>query len=630
MNPQPSITFLQFSTWLQSREYLTKIILIAVADFVLLNLAVFVAYGLRLSSAELPATGKLPLYVVAPMLSVVCAGFAGIYRSVSRHHSVHAEMKILLSQLAVPLIWALILLGLGTEGFARSVVGIYFVLSLLTLISLRRFAAWWFSDGMTSLPSRERISALIYGAGREGMLLAESLNRQGRYRPVAFIDTDYTLVGRSVLGLKVLSIDDMNSVMIKFRPQEVMIAKPRQSRANRRALVDRFLAHGLMVKTIPGTEEIVDGKIDVSALRPLRLEDLLGRDPVPPDRELMEKAVKDQVVLVTGAGGSIGSELVRQAASYAPRKIIMMDNSEFSLFEINRDMEGRMSLLPHGVELIPILADVTDALRMFDIMADHGVTVVLHAAAYKHVRMVQENASAGIRNNVLGTKTVAEAAIRQGVKLFILVSTDKAVRPTSIMGASKRVAEMVIQALAAEKENETIFAMVRFGNVLGSTGSVVPLFREQIAKGGPILVTHPVVTRYFMLIPEAAQLVIQAGAMAEGGEVFVLDMGEPIKIINLAETMIELAGMTRKTEKNPEGDIEIKFIGLCDGEKLHEELQIGRDIALTSHRRVMRSSEFYLGWAELKKELEKIAVAPGKETAKLNVKSIFRLAMLGS
>jgi FlaA1/EpsC-like NDP-sugar epimerase len=456
------------------------------------------------------------------------------------------------------------------------------------------------------VPRREQIPLLVYGASREGQMLADGLMRQGRYRPVAFIDTDYTVVDRLVCGLKVYSSETLDQVLDKHRARVVVIAKPDQNRAQRRAAVDMFLDRGLEVKTMPGLEEIADGKVDVTALRPIHLADLLGRDPVPPDRALMEHAVRDKVVMVTGAGGSIGSELVRQIKPLAPRKIVMVDESEFFLFEINRDMEGRKSASGSTTTLVAVLADIRDRQRMEEIMAEHQVDMVLHAAAYKHVRMVQENATAGIRNNVWGTLALAEAAIAQGVERFVMISTDKAVRPTSVMGASKRVAEMVIQALAARTNSKTVFTMVRFGNVLGSTGSVVPLFTEQIAKGGPVLVTHPEVTRYFMLIPEAAQLVIQAGAMAKGGEVFVLNMGESIKIVQLAETMIELAGLTRRSADNPDGDIEIKFIGLRDGEKLYEELQIGRDVALTSHPRIMKSHEYWMKWEELSRQLKEL------------------------
>jgi UDP-N-acetylglucosamine 4,6-dehydratase len=357
----------------------------------------------------------------------------------------------------------------------------------------------------------------------------------------------------------------------------------------------------------------------------------LGRDPIPARADLMEKAIFGKSVLVTGAGGSIGSELVRQAFAHGAAQIILVDNSEFSLFQIHRQMEQELGSAA-SPKLVPVLADVLQKPLMCKLIEQYNVKVVFHAAAYKHVRMVQENAIAGIKNNIWGTIAVAEAAVEAGAERFILISTDKAVRPTSVMGASKRAAELIIQALAngslKSGKSQTIFSMVRFGNVLGSTGSVVPIFKEQIAAGGPVHVTHPEVTRYFMLIPEAAQLVIQAGAMAEGGEVFVLDMGEPVKIAQLAETMIELAGFKRKTKDNPNGDIEIEYVGLRDGEKMFEELQIGRDAIYTSHPRILRSNEIWLPKKRLDTLLTKIERAIESSKPELAAQLVLELAGL--
>jgi UDP-N-acetylglucosamine 4,6-dehydratase len=617
------------SDWLQLRDQHTKAFIFLATDFLFLIMTVLVSYVLRMSSLGFPEK-KLLLYLAGPLLSISFLALFDIYRSVSRSYSVQIEKRILLSQVFVTPLWALILFLAGTLNFPRSIVGIYFVISILVLITLRRGAAWLLRIGKAAPIERNKVKipVIIFGAGREGIVLSDSLNSDGRYKPMAFIDTDYTLVGRTLAGLRVYSSEQIPEVVRRLKPQQAMIAKPQQNRATRRVLVEMLIDNGLLVKTIPALHEFVEGKIDVNALQPVRLEDLLGRDPVPPNQALMEKAVKDQVVMVTGAGGSIGSELVRQIFVFSPQKILLVDNSEFSLFEIHREMEALLKSQAIGPKLVPLLADVQDFGCMKSLMQEHKVTVVLHAAAYKHVRMVQENAAIGIQNNVWGTKSVAEAAIACDVELFIFVSTDKAVRPTSIMGASKRVAEMVVQALADTKGCKTVFAIVRFGNVLGSTGSVIPLFREQIAKGGPVLVTDPEVTRFFMLIPEAAQLVIQAGAMANCAEVFVLDMGEPIKIVKLAETMIELAGLTRKTESTPDGDIEINFIGLRDGEKLYEELQIGSNISTTPHPRIMRCQEFFLSWKDLNISLNKLQRAAESGASTVMVKDIFRLAGL--
>jgi FlaA1/EpsC-like NDP-sugar epimerase len=367
-------------------------------------------------------------------------------------------------------------------------------------------------------------------------------------------------------GLPVHAMDELDNVIKRFKPIEAMIAKRGQTRSHRRVLLSKFAEQNVAVKIVPDLDEITDGSVNIESIRAVKIEDLLGRDSVPPDEALMTKAVRGQNFLITGAGGSIGSELCRQALAFGAKRLVLVENSEFALFEIHRELEVKYK--SQAINLIPVLATMLDGDRMRELMSEHGIDIVFHAAAYKHVRMVQENAMAGIQNNVWGTKSIAEAAMAAGVKRFILISTDKAVRPTSIMGATKRVAEMIIQALAAEPDTKTVFSMVRFGNVLGSTGSVVPLFREQIAAGGLVLVTHPEVIRYFMLIPEAAQFVIQAGAMAKGGEVFVLDMGESIKIQQLARSMIELAGLSVRNEKNPDGDIEIKFIGLGNSEKM--------------------------------------------------------------
>jgi FlaA1/EpsC-like NDP-sugar epimerase len=603
-----------------------KVAAVALVDLVALACVVLLAYMLRISLIALPPSGFTAHYLVAPVLSIGALAAAGLYGASARNFSRTTEVRLVLSQLLVPPAWALVLLGLGTNGFARSVVFIYVILAILVLIAIRRIASWVLDDGAGAVPRRERIPVLIYGAGRQGVALAEALLRQGRYRPVAYVDTDYTLVGRSVNGLKVRAIERLNEIVLDLKPEEVLIAKPGLNRANRRILVDKLLDLGLTVKTVPGIEELVDGNIDLSGIRPIRVEDLLGRDPVPPDRQLMERAVKGRVVMVTGAGGSIGSELVRQVVPNGPAKIVLVEQSEYALFEIHREIENGLG--PDGPKLMPILGDVLDRKMIAEIIKAQGVEVVFHAAAYKHVRMVQENAVAGIRNNVWGTLNVAEEAARLGVRLFVLISTDKAVRPTSIMGASKRVAEMAVQALAAQKSSKTIFAIVRFGNVLGSSGSVVPLFREQIEKGGPINVTHPDVTRYFMLIPEAAQLVIQAAAMATKGEVFVLDMGEPVKVMQLAETMIELAGMTVKSAANPDGDIEIAISGLKEGEKLYEELQIGRDVSMTTHSRIMRSNEFHLPLAKLELELESLGKYMSANQAPKAAETVFKLARL--
>jgi FlaA1/EpsC-like NDP-sugar epimerase len=614
---------------LKEMDSAKKILLVLIVDLIMLNLAVVVAYMLRLSSLELPSSANFFAYFMAPVLSVTVAYGFRVYEAAARNYSPSIERKLALSQVVAALIWSLALLLVGTTGFARSIVVIYSTMAVLGMILLRRLASMVFNFKSTSSLIGKQVPVLLYGAGREGMALVESLRLDSRFKPIAFLDTDYTLVDRVVSGLRVFPVENISVIMKKFSPRDIIIAKSELNRGNRRVLVKMLLDHGLQVKMAPSLEEIIDGNIHIGDIRPIRVEDLLGRDPVPPDNTLMKKIVCDNVVMITGAGGSIGSELARQVAQFGPRRIVLVENNEYALFEIHRELEAKY----HGTTsftILPCLGDVQSKERMTSILEVNSVDVVFHAAAYKHVRMVQENAIAGIFNNVFGTKVLAEAAIDTGVKRFILISTDKAVRPSSIMGASKRVAEMVIQAFASTKKHNTIFSMVRFGNVLGSTGSVVPLFREQILNGGPVTVTHPDVTRYFMLIPEAAQLVIQAGALAAGGEVFVLDMGEPIKILSLAETMIALSGLKHKQNEEDYNDIDIVFTGLKDGEKLYEELQIGTDISPTSHPRIMRSNEFFMPSKNLFGELNSWTKSTIENGSLTVVPKLMKLAKLGS
>jgi FlaA1/EpsC-like NDP-sugar epimerase len=614
--------------WLHLQNRAAKLFVVAFSDFVLLSVCVFLAYALRISAIGFPKFEVWPIYLVGPLLSIAAATIAGVYSAVLRNYAGDTESKIFFSQLLVPPVWAMILVATGTHGFARSVPIIYFLLALLVMIGLRRVVAALLREKQIAVPRTERIPVMIYGAGVEGAALVASMRQSGRYLPVAFIDTDYTLTGRKVAGLSVYDTDNTPNLIARLRPRELMVAKPQLSRSNRRALVDRFISFGVQVKTIPNLKELVDGNFDLSALQPIKLEDLLGRDPVPPDRVLMERAVSGRVVLVTGAGGSIGSELVRQIVGYGPRQIVILDHSEFALFQINREIEKWALDNGADIKIRAVLADILDAELMGLLFSEYNIDVVLHAAAYKHVRMVQENPTVAIANNTIGTKILAETASRNGVKLFVLISTDKAVRPTSIMGASKRVAEMVVQGLAGKPGNKTVFAIVRFGNVLGSTGSVVPIFKEQIERGGPVTVTHREVTRYFMLIPEAAQLVIQAGAMAEGGDVFVLDMGDSVKIVDLAITMIELAGLSVKSEANPSGDVEIRYSGLLPGEKLYEELQMGSNVSSTNHQRIMQAKEFCLSWKDISREIKPLQenlLAQRQEEA---VAQIFKLAQM--
>jgi FlaA1/EpsC-like NDP-sugar epimerase len=459
----------------------------------------------------------------------------------------------------------------------------------------------------------ERKNVIIYGAGTVGIQLLRALNETGKFNMVAFIDNNPSLAGQMVHGVKVLRPGKIGKMITTENVKEVLLAMPSALRSERRAAIKTLEPFPVVVKTLPALEEIASGHVEVSDLRPIEVEDLLGRDPVAPELELLTGHVKDKVVMITGAGGSIGSELTRQLLELGPKTLVLFELSEVALYEIEMEIEElkwRRSKKPEAAPLtdtkiIPVLGSVLDRKLVARTISAFDVEVIYHAAAYKHVPLVEVNPFTGLQNNTFGTLTLAEVAKEAGVERFVLVSSDKAVRPTNVMGASKRLAELILQALA-EPRGTTVFTMVRFGNVLDSSGSVVKRFRNQIQAGGPVTVTHPEIIRYFMSIPEAAQLVIQAGAMASGGEVFVLDMGTPVKIDDLARTMVRLSGLEVRDENNSEGDIAIEYIGLRRGEKLYEELLIGENTTGTSHPRIFKNSEPVLAYAELVAALERL------------------------
>ena len=440
--------------------------------------------------------------------------------------------------------------------------------------------------------------------------------------PVAFIDDGPNLYNRVIAGLCVYTAKHIQQLIEETGANEILMAIPSTTRGRRREILGLLEQFPLHVRSVPGFMDLASGRVKVEDVQEVDIAGLLGRDAVPPQKLLFERCIRGQMVMVTGAGGSIGSELCRQIMATGPTALLLFEHSEFNLYSIHSELEQRVRRESLPVRLLPILGSVRNAEQLFEIMRTWGVNTVYHAAAYKHVPMVEHNIAEGVLNNVLGSLHTAQAAIRAGVEHFVLISTDKAVRPTNVMGSTKRLAEMTLQALSAETApvlfgdksavahlNKTRFTMVRFGNVLGSSGSVIPLFREQISRGGPVTVTHPNITRYFMTIPEAAQLVIQAGAMGQGGDVFVLDMGQPVKIAELAEKMILLSGLSIRTEVNPHGDIAVEFTGLRPGEKLYEELLIGDDVSVTEHPMIMRANEACLPWAEFKLALEALLAA---------------------
>jgi FlaA1/EpsC-like NDP-sugar epimerase len=460
----------------------------------------------------------------------------------------------------------------------------------------------------------QRKSVIIYGAGTIGIQLLRALNETGGYKTVAFIDSNPSLAGQMVHGVKVLRPDKIGKVIADEDVKEVLLAAPAASRGERRLALKQLEAFPVAVKTLPALGEIASGDVQVSDLRPIDVDDLLGRDPVVPNLELLTANVRGKVVMITGAGGSIGSELTRQLLKLGPKTLVLFELSEVALYDISMEIEDlnrrrereEKGATSGSTKIAAVLGSVLDRKLIARTIQEYGVEVIYHAAAYKHVPLVESNPFAGLQNNTFGTLVVAETAKELGVERFVLVSSDKAVRPTNIMGASKRLAEQILQALAQERGTRTIFTMVRFGNVLDSSGSVVRLFRSQIKAGGPVTVTHPEVIRYFMSIPEAAQLVIQTGTMATGGEVFVLEMGTPVKIDDLARTMIRLSGLEVRDETHPDGDIAIEYVGLRSGEKLYEELLIGENTTGTSHPRIFKNNEPIVAFEELAAVLERL------------------------
>jgi FlaA1/EpsC-like NDP-sugar epimerase len=582
-----------------------KFVLLVVVDFVTLLLAMLAARILRVPFDIWPPENTLQLHLAGPFFSLIALFAIGFYRTASRGHSMRLEVEIAVSQVFAAGMWLIYLRMVGFEGFPRSIVGIYPVFATVFLSAMRRTAAYIMNPESRSKPHALSAPVLIFGAGPEAVALANALLQGGEYRPVAFVTTDYTLVGRRLNGMRVYDTEEIAEAKSRHRVRQILISSPVLPGLKLRQIFELMIRNGLSTKLVPNVNDVASGRVVAGAIRELDITDLLGREVVAPQRDTIDAAVGDRRILITGAGGSIGSELARQCLKYQAKELLLLDSSEFSLFEIHRELEAALQHHP-DVCVVPLLGDVKSSEQMAEIFLRHKIDIVFHAAAYKHVRMVQENPKIGILNNVKGTIALAEAAKKAGVPRFVLISTDKAVRPTSVMGATKRLAEMVVQALASQPKYQTLFCMVRFGNVLGSNGSVVPIFKKQIAMGGPVTVTHPEVSRYFMAIPEAAELVLQAAGLAKSGEVMVLDMGEPVKIAKLARSMIELAGHTVKSEETPDGEIEVRFTGLKEGEKLYEELEIGNELSPTEHKRILSSKEFYLSWPQLKVQLDKM------------------------
>ncbi|WP_419555247.1 polysaccharide biosynthesis protein [Pseudomonas putida] len=625
MKARELIELRKYLLQLPRREKRTLQVLV---DVCLVWLALLMAFAVRLGLDDLgnPLREHIWLFVTAPVLAIPLFVKFGMYRAVMRYFGNDALIVIVK---AVSL--SALLLGVFVYWYSnhqtlvpRSVIFNYWWLSLVMIGGLRLamrqyFLGDWFS-ATQHMPFASRDDGLprvaIYGAGAAGNQLIAALRMAKSMRPVAFIDDDVEIADRIISGLHVYRSNEVGRMIDDTGAQEILLAIPSASRSRRKEILSFLEGFPLHVRSVPSILDLASGRVQVGDIQEVDIADLLGRDVVPAQNDLLAQCISNKVVLVTGAGGSIGSELCRQIVGAGPKTLLLYEHSEYNLYSILSELELRICREALPVTVLPVLGSVRNQAHLLEVMQSWRVETVYHAAAYKHVPMVEHNISEGVQNNVIGTLCSAQAAVQAGVANFVLISTDKAVRPTNVMGSTKRLAEMVLQALSRESApvlfgqkdnvaqvNKTRFTMVRFGNVLGSSGSVIPLFRKQIMSGGPLTVTHPKITRYFMTIPEAAQLVIQAGSMGRGGDVFVLDMGEPVRIAELAEKMIHLSGLSIRSEKNPHGDIAVEFTGLRPGEKLYEELLIGDNVASTRHPMIMSANEDFLPWDVLKVKL---------------------------
>ena len=579
-------------------------------DLIAIVIALWMAFSLRYSELYLPPQEQFWIFALAPITAIPVFIRFGLYRAVVRYIGLHALATIFQAVALYTVLFATMILISGSLAgvVPRTVYGINALILLLFVGGSRLVARWWFSDLQNNKQfdvslNRRIPPVIIYGAGASGVQLATALKSKNQQRPVAFIDDAKQLHNQQVDDLTVYPFSRLNHLIEKFYVQEVLLAIPSISRARRNEIIELLEPYPIHIKTLPRLSDIAEGKVTTSDIQEVDIADLLGREQVTPMQNLLTANINNKAVMVTGAGGSIGTELCRQIAQIRPKILVLFELNEFALYAIEKELKQHHATLA----VMAVLGSVQNQQRLEVICRRFSIDTIYHAAAYKHVPLVEQNASEGISNNIFGTLSCAKAALAANVETFVLISTDKAVRPTNTMGASKRFAELVLQGLAADKQNSTTrFTMVRFGNVLGSSGSVVPLFREQIENGGPVTVTDTRIIRYFMTIPEAAELVIQAGAMGKGGDVFVLDMGSPVKILDLAKRMIHLSGFIEKDDDHPEGDIEIIFTGLRSGEKLYEELLIGDNVTATEHSKISRAQELVINWQQLSKILEQL------------------------
>jgi FlaA1/EpsC-like NDP-sugar epimerase len=612
----------------------SKRMIMLVADACILIITLLIAFSLRVGEWYWPTGDMVILILIAPLIASPIFIKLGLYHAIIRYIGLHALWAVIQAVSLYALLWAMIVFLSDIQYIPYSVTIINWVVAILLIGGSRLLARWWVLDRplletednvspLTQAHKKKQKNIIIYGAGSAGIQLLGALKYSEEHQPVAFIDDNKTLYKQRLNGLRIYALSDLDNLIESLDIDEILLAIPSAPRKSKRSVIAKLENYSIKVKTLPSVAELAEGKVQIEDLREVSVDDLLGRDSVAPDVELLSSNIKQKVVMVTGAGGSIGSELCRQIIALQPSQLILFEQSEFALYQIEREL-----LHCSSIELIPVLGSVMHQKRVERVCQRFNVQTIYHATAYKHVPMVEKNPIEGVQNNIFGTLRCALAAISSQVETFVLISTDKAVRPTNTMGATKRFAELILQALAQSSNVSTRFTMVRFGNVLGSSGSVVPLFREQIRLGGPITVTDPNIIRYFMTIPEAAQLVIQAGAMGQGGDVFVLDMGEPVRILDLAKRMIHLSGLDIREPSNPRGDIEIIFTGLRPGEKLYEELLIGDNVSPTQHPRILRAEEEVLTWKQINILLKALNAASIKGNS-IEIRQLLRAAVLG-
>lgn len=581
--------------------------IVLIFDAFLCVLTVWLSFYLRLGEFLSLSQNMLLAMVTSIGFALPIFISAGLYRAIFRYSGWPALLAVARAISIYGLVYVFVFTAIGIQGIPRTIGIIQPILLLLFVGGSRALARIWLGDEYQNiLKHASRPKVLVYGAGYAGRQLVTAMANSPEMQVVGFLDDDERLHGHVLNGQTIFNPLDLANLVSTLNIRNVLLAMPRISRKRRNEILTQIRMAHVAVRTLPSVTDLAQGKVSISDLRDLDIDDLLGREPVMPNHILLAMNIRNKVIMVTGAGGSIGGELCRQILSVDPSKLLLIEQSEFSLYTIQQQLQEKIK--GRDTALVPLLASVQDIERMREIMTTWRPDAVYHAAAYKHVPLVEHNPAEGIKNNVLGTLNIAQLALENSVSDFVMISTDKAVRPTNIMGASKRLAEIILQALAAISPT-TKFCMVRFGNVLGSSGSVVPKFRQQIRDGGPITLTHPEITRFFMTISEAAQLVIQAGAMAKGGDIFVLDMGQPVKILDLARRMVELSGLTIKDELNPNGDIEIEISGLRPAEKLYEELLIGDNPESTIHPRIMKAYEKFTLWEDLQDQIKTLELA---------------------